>query len=116
MIGCVATALVNRHFVHYWLGLVLLGVGWNFLFVGGTTLLTRTYRPGERFRAQAVNDFAIFGFQAAASLSAGTVIFAFGWEVMNAANLPVLLFVLGAIFVQRRRIDGSGRMGSGREL
>ncbi len=106
MTGCVATALVERHFVHYWLGLVLLGVGWNFLFVGGTTLLTRTYRPGERFRAQAVNDLAVFGFQAAASLSAGTVIFAFGWEAVNAVNLPVLFLVLAAVLIQRRRIDG----------
>ena len=108
MTGCVATALFNRDFVHYWLGLVLLGIGWNFLFVGGTTLLTRTYRPGERFRAQAVNDFSVFGFQAAASLSAGTVIFAFGWEVMNAASLPVLIFVLGAIIIQRHKINGRG--------
>jgi predicted MFS family arabinose efflux permease len=105
--GCVATALLDRTFVHYWLGLVMLGVGWNFLFVGGTTLLTRTYRPGERFRAQAVNDFAVFGFQAAASMSAGTVIFALGWEVVNAASLPVLFLVLGTILVQRRRIENS---------
>lgn len=108
MIGCVVTALVDQTFVHYWLGLVLLGVGWNFLFVGGTTLLTRTYRPAERFRAQAINDFAVFGFQAAASLSAGTIVFALGWRVVNAMNLPVLFFVLGIVLSQRRKTDGPG--------
>ncbi|MCJ7501056.1 MFS transporter, partial [bacterium] len=66
MTFCVALALIDRHFIHYWAGLVLLGVGWNFLFIGGTTLLTRCYSPAERFKAQAVNEFTVFGFQALA--------------------------------------------------
>ena len=94
MAACAAVALVDRHFMHYWTGLVLLGVGWNFLFVAGTTLLTRTYRPAERFRAQAVNDFAVFGFQAIASLTAGTVIFKSGWEALNILSLPLLALML----------------------
>ena len=105
MTGCVAVALVERHFVHYWAGLVLLGVGWNFLFVGGTTLLTKCYSPAERFRAQAVNDFSVFGFQALASLSAGTVIFNAGWEVLNGLSLPLLLFTLVLVWSLRARID-----------
>jgi len=100
MIGCVVLALVNRHFVHYWTG-----VGWNFLFIGGTTLLIRCYSPAERFKAQAVNDFAVFGFQALASLSAGTVIFLAGWEVVNGLNLPLLVIMLGVVWKLRDQID-----------
>ncbi len=55
----------------YWTGLVLLGVGWNLLFVGATVLLTRSYAPAERFRAQGLNDVAVFGSQALASLASG---------------------------------------------
>jgi MFS family permease len=101
MAACAAVALVERHFMHYWTGLVLLGVGWNFLFVGGTTLLTRTYRPSERFRAQAVNDFAVFGFQALASLTAGAVIFQAGWETLNVLSLPLLALMLFVIYRTR---------------
>jgi MFS family permease len=101
MAACAAVALVDRHFMHYWTGLVLLGVGWNFLFVGATTLLTRTYRPAERFRAQAVNDFAVFGFQALASLTAGTVIFRSGWETLNVLSLPLLGMMLAVIWKAR---------------
>jgi len=106
MTVCVALALADRRFIHYWAGLVLLGVGWNFLFIGGTTLLTRCYNPAERFKAQAVNDFAVFGFQALASLSAGTVIFMAGWEVVNGINLPLLLIMFGVIWKMRDQIDG----------
>ena len=106
MTGCVALALAERQFLHYWAGLVLLGVGWNFLFIGGTTLLTRCYQPSERFKAQAVNDFSVFGFQALASLSAGSVIFLAGWETVNGLSLVPLLAVLWIIGKQRRSING----------
>ena len=105
MTVCVALALIDRHFIHYWAGLVLLGAGWNFLFIGGTTLLTRCYSSAERFKAQAVNDFAVFGFQALASLSAGTVIFMAGWEVVNGLNLPLLMITFGVIWKLRDQID-----------
>ncbi len=82
----------------------LLGVGWNFLFVGGTVLLTRSYLPLERFKVQATNDFTIFGMQALASLSAGTVLFYADWEILNLISLPLLLLTLGAILSLRRQI------------
>ncbi|MCA1765300.1 MAG: MFS transporter [Desulfobulbaceae bacterium] len=91
---CVVIALIDRHLAHYWFALVALGVGWNFLFVGGTTLLTKTYRPSERFKAQAVNDLTVYGFQATASLSAGALIFYVGWEAVNLITLPWLLGIL----------------------
>jgi MFS family permease len=80
----------GRALEHYWWGLVLLGLGWNLLFVSGTALLTSSYRPAERYRAQAVNEFAVFGAQAAVSLLAGPALYALGWTRMNLATVPLL--------------------------
>lgn len=88
--------------MHYWGALVLLGVGWNFLFVGGTVLLTRSYRPAERFKAQAVNDFIIFGVRAFTSLLAGSVLYYANWQILNLTNLPFLLVILVATITLRR--------------
>lgn len=98
---CVALGLISHHLLHYWWALVLLGVGWNFLYVGATVLLTQSYHPAERFKAQAANDFILFGVQALASLSAGTVIFAAGWVVLNLITLPFLIITLaGLVFLR----------------
>jgi MFS family permease len=116
MTACAVISLVDRHFVHYWTGLVLLGVGWNFLFIGGTTLLTKSYRRGDQFRAQAVNDFVVFGFQALASLSAGAVIFRADWETLNSLSLPLLAAMVAVIWKMKGGIDrlrGSGPVTRG---
>jgi MFS family permease len=98
MLACVAIASSGHDLMHYWWGLVLLGIGWNLLFVAGTALLTTTYRPAERFRAQAVNEFSVFGTQALASLLAGPAIHALGWRTLNLAALaPLLLFGLALL-------------------
>jgi predicted MFS family arabinose efflux permease len=98
MLACVAIASSGHDLMHYWWGLVLLGIGWNLLFVAGTALLTTTYRPAERFRAQAVNEFSVFGTQALASLLAGPAIHALGWRTLNFAALaPLLLFGLALL-------------------
>lgn len=86
----VVLGLAGQQVMHYWWALVLLGVGWNFLFIGGTTLLVRTYRPAERFKAQAFNDFSVFGASAVASLLAGTLMFQLGWQVVLYTALPFL--------------------------
>ena len=99
--GCVGLGLVSQHLLHYWAALVLLGLGWNFTYVGATVLLTRSYRPSERFKAQATNDFTIFGIQAIASLSAGTIIYAAGWVALNLITLPFLILMLGALLFLR---------------
>jgi MFS family permease len=104
LFACVVLAVVDRSLMHYWGALVLLGLGWNLLFVAGTTLLTQSYHPAERYRAQAVNDFIIFGTQAFASLTAGAVIALTSWKVLNLINLPFLLLLLGAILVLRHRL------------
>lgn len=70
--------------------LVLLGVGWNFLFIGGTALLTTTYSPAEKSRAQATNDMAIFAVGLTCSFGAGGLLDVFGWQVLNALLLPWL--------------------------
>lgn len=105
MAGCVAVAAFAGHAVlHYGWALVLLGAGWNLLFIGGTTLLTQTYRPHERFQVQTLNDFMVFGAQATASLLAGLALTTIGWERLNLATLPLLAAVLLSVaFGARRR-------------
>jgi len=95
MAACVAVAAFVGHSVlHYGWALVLLGVGWNLLFIAGTTLLTRTYRPQERIQVQTLNDFMVFGAQAVASLMAGVALATIGWQHLNLATLPLLAAVL----------------------
>ncbi len=91
---CIAIAFLSHDLENYWVSLVLLGIGWNFLFIGGTTLLPQAYRASERFKVQAVNEFIIFGVQAIASLSAGWVIFSLGWDTLLLITLPIILFQL----------------------
>ena len=74
-----------------------MGVGWNFLFVGGTTQLVQSYRSDERFKAQAFNDFSVFGASAMASLLAGTMLHVLGWNMLLISALPALLMMLAAI-------------------
>lgn len=110
MAGCVAIgAAGGREVLHYWWAMVLLGAGWNLLFVAGTTLLTTTYRPEERFRAQALNEFAVFGSQALASLLAGVALSAMGWSWLNLASLPLLAAMLAAILLSRGTRVSPGR-------
>jgi MFS family permease len=106
MLACVLVDTSGHGLMHYWWGLVTLGVGWNLMFVAGTALLTTTYQPAERFRAQAVNEFAVFGSQAAASLLAGPAMHALGWRTLNlAALLPLAALVLALLapLVQRSK-------------
>ena len=93
----VAIGLSGHELMHYWWALVLLGIGWNFLFVGGTTALVGAYRPAERFRAQALNDFSVFGVSAAASLMAGALLHSFGWSAVLLSTLPALALMVMAI-------------------
>lgn len=101
--------LQGHSLMHYWWALVLLGVGWNFLYVGGTTLLTYTYSAAERFRAQAVNEFAVFGMSATASLLAGTVMFLFGWNMLMWLPIPILVAITAALVWVRRDPLMAGR-------
>lgn len=99
----VLIGLGGQALMHFWGSLILLGVGWNFLFMGGTALLPQSYRSSERFKAQAVNDFIVFGTQAVASLSSGWFVFTFGWSGLMVACLPLLLAALRLSLWQSRR-------------
>jgi MFS family permease len=88
--------------MHYWWALVLLGIGWNFLYVGATTMLTYTYTLAERYRAQGINEFLVFGSSATASLLAGTVMHYFGWFRLMLIPIPVLLLVCFALLMVRK--------------
>ena len=105
LVASVLLSLTVHEYMGYWGALVLLGLGWNFLFVGGTVLLTRSYLPPERFKAQATNDFTVFGTQALASLSAGTVLYLANWYVLNLITLPLLFMTFVAILLLRRQIS-----------
>ena len=104
-----ACALINLHgdsLWHYWSALFLLGLGWSFLFVGATTLLTTTYHPAERAKVQALNDFLIFTTVTFASLSAGVLQHHLGWQAVNLGMLPAILIILATLaWVGFRRND-----------
>ncbi len=75
---------------HFWFGLIVLGVGWNFMFIGGTALLTETYEPHEKTRVQGFNDMLIFATMAISSSSAGLLVNARGWEMVNYTAIPAV--------------------------
>ena len=95
--ACVAVALSGLEVAHFWWALVLLGIGWNFLYVGGTTLLTDCYRASEKAKAQGMHDFLVFVVTATSSFSSGLLINRSGWDVLNYTALPLLALVGGAI-------------------
>jgi len=105
----VAINLAGYTVWHFWLALLLLGISWNFLFIGATTLLTETYRPSEKARTQASNDFAVFTTVTLASLSAGALQHRFGWEMVNVGVLPLLAMIWVAIVVLGH-VERSGRL------
>ncbi len=96
-IVAVGSALAGISVTHFWISLVVLGVGWNFLYIGGTTLLTQTYRPEERAKAQGANDLAIFVMMTLSSFTSGMTVTTAGWEKVNLSALPLIGIVLCAI-------------------
>jgi predicted MFS family arabinose efflux permease len=99
----VAVALTGQSFWHFASGLALLGVGWNFMFVGATTVLATSYAPEERVRAQAANDFIVFGTVACTAFLSGYVHAQFGWSILNLTLLPPLVAALALLAWQRGR-------------
>jgi len=95
--AAIGIALSGIAVAQFWWSLVILGVGWNFLFIGGTTLLTQTYRPEERAKAQGTNEQAIFTMMAISSLTSGLTVTTAGWERVNLFALPLVALVAIAI-------------------
>lgn len=98
-------AFSGQEVMHYWWALILLGIGWNFLFLTGTSLLPQSYQPCERHKVQATNDFVLFGFQAFASLMAGWVLIKGGWHYVVLTSLPfiVVLIVINIAYYRHER-------------
>ena len=101
----IGIALSGISVPHFTAALVMLGVGWNFLYIGGTTLLTETYRPEERAKAQGANDQAIFIMMLVSSFSSGVTVTNAGWTQVNLFALPLIGAVLVALvwFALHRR-------------
>src|SRR5579862_1608536 len=96
-IVCICIALSGVAVANFWWSLVLLGLGWNFLYIGGTAPLTETYRPEERAKAQGANEFAIFAMMTLSSFSSGLIVTNAGWEKVNYAATPLIAVVIAAL-------------------
>ena len=103
---CIAVALSGVELMQFLVALFALGVGWNFLFVGGSTLLTEAYRPEEKIKTQGAMDFCVFTTMAVTSFASGAMVTTRGWEWLNLSSLPVVALIAGALLwlaVVRRR-------------
>ncbi len=100
---CIGINLTGTSFWHFFVALVCLGISWNFLFVGSTTMITDTYEEKEKNKAQALNDFSVFSMVTLASLSAGALQNIFGWQMVNIGAIPLLLVILCSLVWLSRR-------------
>ncbi len=101
---CIGIALAGIAMANFWWALVLLGVGWNFLYLGGTTLLTETYRPAERAKVQGANDMVIFLTMATSSFASGMILERNGWQTLNYAAIPFQLAIgIAVLWLATRR-------------
>ena len=104
--ACVLINLAGVAMINFWIALALLGLGWNFLFIGATTLLTGTYTPAEKAKAQGTNDLMVFSIVAITASSSGAIHASLGWARLNMAVLPALIVVVVAclwLMIARRR-------------
>jgi MFS family permease len=92
-LACIAVALTGVALMQFVLALLVLGVGWNFLYVGGTTLLTESYRPAEKNKAQGAMDFCVFSTMALTSFASGALVTTQGWRWLNLGSLPAVALI-----------------------
>jgi MFS family permease len=107
LIAAASVGVAGITVAHFWTNLVLLGLGWNFAFIGATTLVTRCHRPHERNKVQAFNDFLVFGAMALSSFSSGQLLARFGWSTVNEVVFPAVLIAGGLLawLTMRRRAE-----------
>ena len=114
--AAVMVALAGTTLPHFWLSLFLLGIGWNFAFTGGTTLLTEVHTASERAKVQGTNDFIVFTGMAISSLFSGTLYHFMGWSWVNMAPLPMIgLVMIAVIWLALRNRNGNGPSPSQRD-
>lgn len=106
--ACGAVALSGVTIAQFWLAMILLGVGWNFAFVGATAMVTECHRPEERARVQGFNDFCVFGFTAACSFLSGFLIDRLGWDGVNITLFPLVVAAGLLLLVLSRRSTAAG--------
>ena len=97
LIGCALVAISGQLYSHFIGGLILLGVGWNFLYIGGTSLLTDVYLPAEKGAIQGINEFMVFAATALTAFSSGYLHHMLGWERLNQYTIPVICFAAGIV-------------------
>jgi MFS family permease len=104
--ACLGVSLSGISVAHFWWTLVLLGLGWNFMFVGGSTLLTECYQPSEKARAQGLHDLLVFCTTATSSFASGLLLKANGWVILNYVAMPFLVVAAMAMWwlLMRRRM------------
>jgi MFS family permease len=114
LFACIAVGLSGQAVTHFSWALVLLGVGWNFTYVGGSALLTEAYRPSERAKAQGANEMAVSTVQAIASFSSGVLVNTQGWNVLNHVAIPMVAICAIAIvwLAMKRRVGRAGKATS----
>ena len=91
---CISLSFFDQTFINYLIALILLGIGWNFLFIGGTSLLVLCYKDSEKFKVQGFNDVIVFSIQSIASLIAGYSILKFSWNQINTICIPLILLII----------------------
>ena len=90
----IIASFFEQTFFNYMFALIFLGIGWNFLFISGTSLLTLTYREEEKFKAQGLNDFIVYSVHALGSLSAGIFLTLTNWKIMNIMCVPFMIIII----------------------
>ncbi len=97
LLACVVVNLSGISATHFWAALVLLGVGWNFLFIGATTLLTESYEPAEKAKVQGLNDLLVFAIVAATASTSGALHHGIGWTAMNVGVVPFVVLSIASV-------------------
>jgi MFS family permease len=104
--ACIGVGLAGVGVFDFWLGMLLLGVGWNFAFTGATTLITSAYTPSERGKTQGAVNFAIYGLVSVLSLSSGATVHYFGWTWINLGAVPMLFVAVGVVIWYAMKMRG----------
>lgn len=104
--GCAVVDLAGTDVMHFWIGLILLGLGWNLGFIGASALVVQAANPEERTRVQSFNDFLVFGTMAVGSFSSGQILTYFGWDTVNYVVFPFVALALAALvwFARQRAV------------